>query len=96
MGAAARYAAQEQAPVVADTLNYLGAAAAPAVRAAADAVRDGENRTARTCPSCAAANDADARFCDTCGTSLIRTCPSCQTGNDPDASYCDFCGGALA
>jgi uncharacterized membrane protein len=94
-GAVARYAAQEHAPVAADTLNYLAGETAPAVRAVADAVRGSLARQPRACPSCAAANDANARFCDSCGTQLSSTCPSCRTTNDSDAKFCDSCGHSL-
>ncbi|MEW6282632.1 MAG: zinc ribbon domain-containing protein, partial [Candidatus Eremiobacterota bacterium] len=38
----------------------------------------------RTCPSCARALDAEARFCSYCGTSLVASnCPSCQAALAP-------------
>ncbi|HZW09528.1 MAG TPA: zinc ribbon domain-containing protein [Phycisphaerales bacterium] len=96
MAAVARYAAQEHAPVAADTLNYLAGETAPAAKAVAAALRSGLAATARACPSCAGANDPDARFCDSCGAALSRTCHSCSASNDPDANFCDACGRSLS
>jgi hypothetical protein len=61
LGAQARYAAGETMPVVKDSAAYLS---------------DGEGilgvgRTAGPyCSKCGVRNDADARFCDSCGTAL--------------------------
>jgi hypothetical protein len=64
LGAGARYAAGEYAPVLKDTATYL---------------TDGEGllgveRTAPApgpyCRSCGTRNDADARFCDGCGAPM--------------------------
>jgi hypothetical protein len=61
LGARARYAAGETMPVVKDSAAYLS---------------DGEGilgvgRTAGPyCSKCGVRNDADARFCDSCGTAL--------------------------
>jgi hypothetical protein len=68
MGAGARYTASEYAPVLKDTAGYLsdgrgilgvGRAQAPTAPAAGP-----------YCRQCGARNDADARFCDSCGTNL--------------------------
>jgi hypothetical protein len=61
LGAQARYAAGETMPVVKDSAAYLS---------------DGEGilgvgRTAGPyCSKCGVRNDADAKFCDSCGTAL--------------------------
>jgi hypothetical protein len=61
LGAQARYAAGETMPVVKDSAAYLS---------------DGEGilgvgRTASPyCSKCGVRNDADAKFCDSCGTAL--------------------------
>jgi hypothetical protein len=61
MGAAARYGAGETMPVVKDSATYLS---------------DGEGilgvgRTAGPfCSTCGVRNDADAKFCDSCGAAL--------------------------
>ncbi len=47
------------------------------------------------CPSCGAANDRDARFCDACGHALSATCHSCGAANHAGARFCDSCGAAL-
>jgi len=50
------------------------------------------------CHKCNADNEADARFCKSCGAPLAKTkpCPACSELNDPDARFCDHCGNALA
>ena len=61
LGAAARYGAGETMPVVKDSATYLS---------------DGEGilgvgRTAGPfCSKCGVRNDADAKFCDSCGGAL--------------------------
>ncbi len=96
MGAVTRYVAQEQAPVAADTINYLASETAPAARTLAGALREGLSDSRRACPACAASNDPDARFCDSCGRALHRVCAACQKENDPDAKFCDACGRPVA
>jgi hypothetical protein len=76
MGAGARYASGELAPVAKDTAHYLtdgkgllgvgtttSGGTAPASPAAG-------SPTGPYCRSCGTRNDADARFCDSCGTSM--------------------------
>jgi len=62
------------------------------------------------CPQCRSANDADAWFCDQCGTRMpgkpgestaegedeTQQCQSCLSMNATDAKYCDQCGRELA
>lgn len=71
MGAGARYAAGELGPVAKDTAHYLtdgkgllgvGATTSGATTAAL--------ATGPYCRGCGARNDADARFCDSCGSTL--------------------------
>ncbi len=50
---------------------------------------------ALTCPACSAANDAEQRFCTTCGASLAQACPTCGTVNAPTARFCGACGSPL-
>ncbi len=95
MGAVARYAAAEQAPVAADTFNYVAGETGEGVRAVASAVREGLAAGARRCAACGEGNDAGAKFCDACGEPLVRVCGACRAENDPDARFCDSCGGAL-
>ncbi len=49
------------------------------------------------CPNCQAANPADAKFCNKCGTKLGggKTCPKCNTENPADAKFCSSCGNKL-
>ena len=66
-GAGARYAAGEYAPVVKDTAEYL----TDGKGLFHVGVRDGGQPAAGPyCRACGAPNDADARFCDSCGTAL--------------------------
>ena len=51
------------------------------------------------CPSCSTDNPAGARFCSSCGSSLVPAtvkCPSCSAENPPGARFCSSCGAALA
>lgn len=76
MGVGARYASGEIAPVAKDTAHYLtdgqgflgvgtttSGTTSPATPAAGSA-------TGPYCRSCGTRNDADARFCDSCGTTM--------------------------
>ncbi|QKK07185.1 MAG: zinc ribbon domain-containing protein [Planctomycetota bacterium] len=97
MGAVARFAAQEQAPVAADTFNALADETRGGVRTVVGAIREGMSGEPNgRCASCGTANDSGARFCDACGESLSLACDACGTANDADARFCDGCGGALA
>jgi rRNA maturation endonuclease Nob1 len=48
------------------------------------------------CPACGEANDADAKFCKSCGKPLTKTCSACREVNDADATFCDSCGSRLS
>src|SRR6266568_3656764 len=48
-----------------------------------------------SCPTCAAANPPEARFCTSCGASLARSCPSCGAESPPQARFCMSCGATL-
>jgi class 3 adenylate cyclase/tetratricopeptide (TPR) repeat protein len=48
-----------------------------------------------TCPACSATNDAEQRFCTTCGATLTRACGVCGTANAPTARFCGACGSPL-
>jgi len=95
LGAAARYVAGETAPVVKDTLNYVIDGAKDSIREVVQATR-GEGGGGVACPACGHANDADAKFCDDCGTAMAQACPQCGKANDGDAKFCAECGTALA
>jgi ribosomal protein L40E len=50
-----------------------------------------------TCSKCFRLNNADARFCDWCGThperaSIPKQCTKCRANNDPHATFCSSCG----
>jgi len=60
-GAAARYAAGEGLPIVKDGLADLGIALDTPPP-------DGT----KSCPTCNMSNDADARFCDSCGAAFPK------------------------
>lgn len=85
-----RYTKNESVPVI----NEAGKEIAPAVKDIASAVKDGLNEKAATvvCPACKKENDADSKFCKSCGAPLTRTCPYCGSKIDGDAEFCDECG----
>jgi hypothetical protein len=97
LGVAARYVAGETAPVVADAFDYVAHESRDGIRTVTSAVAEGlrgEPETKIACPKCERANDADAKFCDSCGEAIpseIR-CPSCSVLNDAAAKFCDSCG----
>ena len=49
------------------------------------------------CSVCQQANPDDARFCNSCGATLVLdlTCSSCQATNPVGARFCNSCGSAL-
>ncbi|MEP7060296.1 MAG: zinc-ribbon domain-containing protein, partial [Actinomycetota bacterium] len=49
----------------------------------------------RACPACGVENQADARFCMSCGAPLPRVCPSCGAPAPEGARFCSSCGTAL-
>lgn len=67
LGAGTRYAAGETAPVLKDTAHYLsdGAGVLGVGRSPATAPA---GTTGPYCRHCGTRNDADARFCDACGS----------------------------
>src|SRR2546428_1416151 len=48
------------------------------------------------CSNCGAENEADARFCNECGTAMSSACASCGTANRPGAKFCRGCGATLS
>lgn len=75
LGAVARYVASEGAPVVTDTANYVTEETREGVRTVAGAIgeglRDGMGQQEhKHCARCGVFNDADARFCKSCGTAV--------------------------
>ena len=49
----------------------------------------------RPCASCGTANEADARFCEGCGTALDRSCGACGVAVSASARFCKGCGAPL-
>jgi len=47
---------------------------------------------AAPCPFCKSENRADARFCLSCGKTLIETCPKCRKPMHATSKFCDSCG----
>ncbi len=47
------------------------------------------------CSQCQADNEADLRFCESCGARLARLCPSCGYELKPQAKFCGQCGVSL-
>ena len=77
MGVGARYASGELAPVVKDTAHYLtdgqgllGAGRSRSDDAVTTSTAPAGSATGPYCRSCGTRNDADARFCDSCGTAM--------------------------
>lgn len=86
-----RYVKDESVPVV----NEAGEELKPAVKAIAQAVREGtQDRQEKIC-SCGAHNPADHNFCDKCGKPLSKICPNCGAVQDSDDAYCGKCGAKL-
>jgi len=44
-----------------------------------------------TCPTCGAGNEADVRFCGTCGGDLLEKCPKCGRENRAGTRFCGGC-----
>ena len=49
-----------------------------------------------TCATCGTANSDDARFCSSCGASLLQGCASCGAELPVDARFCSACGAAVS
>jgi hypothetical protein len=101
LGAIFRYQAGEIAPVGKDAFNYLADGTKGGVKTVASAVgaglREALNKTTSiACPHCEHRNDADAKFCDECGTAMSQRCGSCGERNDGDAKFCSACGRSFA
>ncbi len=45
-----------------------------------------------SCPSCGAAVDEKASFCNSCGEQVRDVCRMCGSGISPDAKFCYYCG----
>ena len=49
------------------------------------------------CPLCAHANDAEARFCNSCGARVdLVTCAACEAINPRDSGSCYRCGASMS
>ncbi|WP_454688215.1 zinc-ribbon domain-containing protein [Achromobacter aloeverae] len=50
-----------------------------------------------TCPSCQLSNASNARFCQSCGTSLVpSSCKQCGTSLQAGAKFCSQCGSSAS
>jgi class 3 adenylate cyclase len=49
----------------------------------------------QTCASCGAANPDGARFCVSCGSSLVPGCPQCGAEIPDGARFCPSCGASV-
>lgn len=103
LGAIARYAATETAPVAADAMSHIAHGTTDAVQATAAAIATGMRGDAppQRCASCGAASSAAANFCQQCGKPLVDetkalACPKCHHGNARAARFCAGCGHRLA
>jgi hypothetical protein len=75
MGAMTRYAMSEGAPPMKDTFNYLADGTQEGMtktgRALASGIREGLTApSTHVCPRCQAANEADSKFCKSCGSPI--------------------------
>ena len=73
--------------------RYVAGEVTPTIRDALGAL--GIGAAEKVCPACGHHNDADSRFCNSCGKPLNRACPSCGADNGADATFCDGCGAPL-
>lgn len=48
------------------------------------------------CPRCQFDNEADAKFCNKCGSKLEIVCPECGKSNRPVSQFCKECGRNLS
>jgi class 3 adenylate cyclase/tetratricopeptide (TPR) repeat protein len=48
------------------------------------------------CPSCGSAIAEEARFCASCGASLVRSCATCGAETPEGARFCPSCGARIA
>jgi ribosomal protein L40E len=48
-----------------------------------------------TCQRCGSENPDGARFCVSCGSSLVPACPVCGAERPPGARFCPSCGTAF-
>ena len=53
-------------------------------------------KAGKTCPQCGTAVAAGAKFCGSCGASLITLCPQCGKEVEPQAQFCVECGAAMS
>lgn len=44
------------------------------------------------CRQCDCVNDADANYCNACGSVLKQSCRRCGQDNRPESRFCKFCG----
>src|SRR3990170_1219193 len=50
----------------------------------------------RVCSNCGTRNPDQARFCLSCGSSLVPACPLCGAELPPEARFCSECGTPVA
>lgn len=83
-----RFVKNESMPVVREAAEEL----TPTIEDIASAVR-GDGKT--ECPHCHTANDANSKFCKSCGNPIAVTCPHCGQTVDGDSAFCKNCGKRL-
>ena len=52
----------------------------------------GQRDVTRGCPRCGTANEADMKFCVSCGAGLFEPCPSCGRESRTGVKFCGGCG----
>ena len=83
----ANYMRQESAPV----FNQFGQQIAPGISAIAGAAQNSQN----VCKTCGTANEAESKFCRSCGAPLTQVCANCGETVEADSAFCNKCGQKL-
>ncbi len=55
-----------------------------------------DNDAGISCPACGHTNDAESRFCNSCGSRVDGVCPSCGAANAAGSRFCGECGRDMA
>lgn len=101
MGAAARYSAQEMAPVGKDTFNYMAKGTTEGMEALTRAIKTGlgeeKGKGKLACSHCDKENPEGSVFCNNCGSPMEKkkACSRCGLDNSDEARFCNGCGSKL-
>lgn len=97
------YVVIKQRELMQDTWEYLeryitglgGSVVMPQVPTMATVTPAQAAATPAVCPACGEPVRLGAKFCDSCGASLVRTCAGCGAELRPSSKFCDHCGLAV-